>query len=886
MSSISRRKYSVTRGADFSNDESMVDYERAPICENIIPDGAGYPEKRPGWRKLSEYENKIYGLHKYTFGGVTKMLVHEGTKLWIDGATEPLCEDMAENISRSYQNEDDLIILDGQNYRVYSEKNLEKLGIPFITPQPEGAVLSYNGCIDVIAVYQQFTGNEKKTWQTYEEMSGATEILKPADKTVFKMETAGWYTWVIKYTDPDGNEAQKGFTFHSSVNEEVTDKSLYMYKEEGTNNAVLYIDGTEYLLAETMKWGYVGEEDKEYKKVSEALADCTDIRTVKSDIMNGYKIHMPKKGFYRFLVRATQNVYPYSQLWHIFTLYANDYENGFMLSKLGKDDTINRIKSEGKHTDGGAYIPTTSISNGARVYNSSGTLPTVMNGVGYEKVNKLSPWRRMTAVGYTETSTDNRTQQIIVLDDNYCGKLVGNEIKYTSDALISGGDYYFKFTKAAVYVNGVKYDVVAAFDPETNEFINSDAGECKYLNTHYGISCIFLNKNVIHLCGINATPPVVGRDNIQIYYEAEADEDNDIAKCTVISEYDNSIFVTGNPDKPNFDWHSYVENPYYFPDLNYQKFGDNTAVLGYINTGEYQAIVKADGAAGGSIYIRSIAEFNGERAYPVKQMASGVGGVSKDGFCSLIGDDLMLTQHGIFAFTTIDMTGEKTLSNRSWYVDGKLTKENLSNANMFVWQGKCFCAVEDRVYILNAEASMSRNYKNNVLYDCYFWTGIPIERVLVVNDELYFSNGSKLCKLNTDVEGMEKYNDDGAAIVARWGTKLDDDEDITRYKTMIKRGNTVTVKPFTRSSATVYLRTEKDNGKKVKEGIADIFDWENIDFSRISFDGTDTLREIIVNTKVKKYKRLQFVVENAVVNEGFGITEINKHYVYGNFIKR
>ena len=133
---------------------------------------------------------------------------------------------------------------------------------------------------------------------------------------------------------------------------------------------------------------------------------------------------------------------------------------------------------------------------------------------------------------------------------------------------------------------------------------------------------------------------------------------------------------------------------------------------------------------------------------------------------------------------------------------------------------------------------------------------------------------------------MEKYNDDGAPIVARWGTKLDDDEDITRYKTMIKRGNTVTVKPFTRSSAKVYLRTERDNGKAVKEGIADIFDWKNIDFSRFSFDSTDTLREIIVNTKVKKYKRLQFVVENAVVNEGFGITEINKHYVYGNFIKR
>ncbi len=883
--SINRTKYTPMKGADFTSEPALVDNDRAPICENIIPDHAGYPEKRPGWRVENEYEGKIYGLHKYTFGGVTKMLVHEGTRLWIDGATEPLCEDMAENVSRSYQNEDDLVILDGENYRVYSEKNLEKLGIPFIAPHKEGAVLSYNGCTGVIAVYEQFTDNVKKDYQSYEEMvtggGDIKEYTSLTDKKLFEMSSDGWYTWVIKYTDRDGNKAQKGFTFHSSVNEEVTDKSMYIYKEEGTNNAVLYLDGKEFIDAYTLKWGYVGEEDKEYTSISKALDGCTDIGSIPNnfDVRSGYKIHMPKAGFYRFVVSSYQIVSPYGYKRAAFTLYANEYENGFTLYKLGKDDTIDQIKSEGKHTDGGAYIPTTSISNAAIVYNSGDTLPSAMNGVGYEKVNKLSPWRRMTAVGHTEES-NGTTQQIIVLDDDYCGELIGDEMSY--DGIVGP----HKMTKATVFVNGIKHNVAAAFDPETNEMVNGNYYYGRDMKNYFGVNCTFLTKNTILFWGTNATPSVVGRDNIEVYYVAEADEDNDIAKCNVISEYDNSLFVTGNPDKPNFDWHSYVENPYYFPDLNYQKFGDNTAVLGYVNTGEYQAIVKADGAAGGSIYIRSISEFNGERAYPVKQMASGVGGVSKDGFCSLIGDDLILTKQGIFAVTSIDMTGEKTLSNRSWYVDGKLTKEDLRDANMFVWQGKCMCAVGDKVYILDAEASMSRNYKNNYLYDCYYWTGIPMDRALVVNDELFFSNGSKLCKLNTDVEGMEKYNDDGAPIVARWGTRLDDDEDITRYKTMIKRGNTVTVKPFAHSSATVYLRTEKDNGKKVKEGIADVFDWEYIDFSRISFAGTDTLREIIVNSKVKKYKRLQFIVENDVLNEGFGIIEINKHFAYGNFIKR
>jgi len=91
---------------------------------------------------------------------------------------------------------------------------------------------------------------------------------------------------------------------------------------------------------------------------------------------------------------------------------------------------------------------------------------------------------------------------------------------------------------------------------------------------------------------------------------------------------------------------------------------------------------------------------------------------------------------------------------------------------------------------------------------------------------------------------------------------------------------------LSRSSAKVYVRTENDVEKEVKKGYADIFDWENIDFSRLTFLTSKTLREIIVNSKVKKYKRLQFIIENDALDEGFGVIEINKHFAYQNFIKR
>ena len=134
---------------------------------------------------------------------------------------------------------------------------------------------------------------------------------------------------------------------------------------------------------------------------------------------------------------------------------------------------------------------------------------------------------------------------------------------------------------------------------------------------------------------------------------------------------------------------------------------------------------------------------------------------------------------------------------------------------------------------------------------------------------------------------MERYSDDGAPILAVWSTKADDDEDITLLKTMIKKGNSVTIKPYTRSSAQIYLRTEQDPVEWLAtEDTMDIFDWEDIDFTRFTFESNDAPREILFNTKVKKYKRLQIIVKNNAVNEGFGIFGITKHFVVGNFAKR
>ena len=109
---------------------------------------------------------------------------------------------------------------------------------------------------------------------------------------------------------------------------------------------------------------------------------------------------------------------------------------------------------------------------------------------------------------------------------------------------------------------------------------------------------------------------------------------------------------------------------------------------------------------------------------------------------------------------------------------------------------------------------------------------------------------------------------------------------------MIKKGNSVTIKPYTRSSAKVCFRTNKDAVDwgavewQAAYGTMDIFDWSDIDFSRFTFNANDAPQEILFNTKVKKYKRLQIIIKNDALNEGFGIFSVTKHFVRGNFAKR
>lgn len=483
----------------------------------------------------------------------------------------------------------------------------------------------------------------------------------------------------------------------------------------------------------------------------------------------------------------------------------------------------------------GAYVPTTTITR-----SPSG------GGVSYEAVNLLTPYRK------NAFQTD------------------GKSVKFTLDGEIDASG------AVRVWVWG---------EEVTDFTLDRAAG-------------------TITLPSAPAAPDAGASDGLVVQFPHTVEGYSDrIDKCTIITTYgvgsNDRVVLSGNPDCPNLDWTSGLNDPTYMPDLGYAAVGSEaTPIRGYCRIGSSLGIVKADDGSDSTVFLRSAAlSEDGEAVFTLQQTIAGVGAVAPGSFASLFDDPLFLSRAGVAAITSSSLTGEKIIQNRSLYLNAQLTNEpSLPEAEAAVWQGMYLLAVpEGHVYILNG--CQTKTFRSSALgdfvYEGFYWENVPAlcwyAQRSGTDEALYFGTADgRICKLNTDIEDMSRYSDDGAAISAVWATKYDDDGTPAVLKTLLKRGCCVTIKPYARSSAEVYIRADRTGGheKKVAGKPMDILDFSDIDFERITFNTDESPQEIFLNRKVKNYKRLQIIVRNQEPNEGFGIFQITKHYVTGNYAKR
>ncbi len=388
---------------------------------------------------------------------------------------------------------------------------------------------------------------------------------------------------------------------------------------------------------------------------------------------------------------------------------------------------------------------------------------------------------------------------------------------------------------------------------------------------------------------------VEGEDNVFITYSVDsANNKNKILGCNIYSFYglgsDTRIFITGNKDYPAYDWFSSTGDPTYFQETDYNIIGNsNTKIMGYGKIGQHLIIVKEDNSQDTTIFLRTpyIGEEN-KTYFTLQGSITGIGAISQYSFAQLVDEPLFLSRNGVYAITSNTITAERTLQNRSHFIDNKLTnEENLENAVAHVWNGYYLISINGNVYLLDSRQKSELEMQTNFVYEAYFWQGIKANCFMSIEDLLYFGDDDgNICVFKSNEIGMNRFSDDGRAIKAVWSIKMDDDDLGLMSKTLSKKGCVLTLKPMIRSSINIGYKTlENTKEKHVLTYSAGILDFNYIDFTRFTFISNDNARTVVIRHKIKKYVALQFIFSNEKVNEGFGIFNFIKCYTPINYIK-
>lgn len=369
-----------------------------------------------------------------------------------------------------------------------------------------------------------------------------------------------------------------------------------------------------------------------------------------------------------------------------------------------------------------------------------------------------------------------------------------------------------------------------------------------------------------------------------------------IEKCRFYGTYglsnDNRIFLSGNGDHAATVYYSALNDPSYFPDLNYTQVGsDDFPIMCFLKAQGRLAVIKKDNDQEATIYHYSAEQSTDGAVFPLREGISGVGAISSYTAKSFLDDPLFLSTNGVFTNQSSYNSSkyDSYVKNRSYYVNARLCKEpNLNKAVAHVWNGLYLLCVNGHCYV----ADSKQGYSNQYGYEWYFWDNISAVCFCTINDSLFWGTADgKICRFNddkVDADGnikMEAYNDDGKPIVWKWATKFDDMGDNMTLKTMPKRGSGVHLKPYTRSSVGVYIRTNKDHGKLATTSYVDVFDFNDLDFSRLSFNTLDNAI-IPIKVKKKKWQMIQIILKGEELNEGFGVFGITLRYSLGNYAKR
>lgn len=389
--------------------------------------------------------------------------------------------------------------------------------------------------------------------------------------------------------------------------------------------------------------------------------------------------------------------------------------------------------------------------------------------------------------------------------------------------------------------------------------------------------------------------PLSGEDNVKITAYRTVDGYADrINKCTIGTLFGvngalDRLFLSGNPDFINYDWHSAQYDPTYFEDTSYSQLGsDSSAILGYSIISNYLAAHKDYMERDQNIILRQGDLQDSEPVFRIANTLQGAGAIAKDSFVYLSTEPLFLTRLGVYAVTAQDITGEKYAQNRSFFLNGKLLEEpNLEDAYGFVYKDMYWLCINDVCYILDGlqplmtDKSMPYSTRQ---YAGFYRTNVPANIMWENDGVLYFgSKDGNVCRFHTDKSALASYNDNGEAIEAIWETP--DIDGNLFYKNKTLRYMAVRLESAIATSIKIYaMKRGLWNFIKYDDAAGRYFSFSQLVFSKLGFSGDKTQKISSTKLRIKKVDKFRIRILNDRLDEPFGVFNMAFEFVEsGNF---
>lgn len=394
--------------------------------------------------------------------------------------------------------------------------------------------------------------------------------------------------------------------------------------------------------------------------------------------------------------------------------------------------------------------------------------------------------------------------------------------------------------------------------------------------------------------------PISGEDNIKITAEVADTSDlkAQVNGCQFGIVYGTAgsmdrVFISGNPDEPNYDWFSAVNDPLFFGDVNYGQIGkQGSDITGYSIINGNLATHKANDDNGRNIFIR-VGQLDLETEdltpveFPVTQIIQGSGAIAPGSF-AYVTEPLYLTADGVYAATPYEFNGLFYAQRRSFYLDGMLkSEEHPENAKAIAWNDFYAVALNGKVYILDTlqRDSVSAVRASMYQYEGYYFTNVPVNVWFVMDGVLCFgSEDGNIYAFHTDKYDTHSYSDNGKVINARWdfmhtGTNLYLD------KTMNWISLNVATTPY--SSFELYYRRTNDSSyvKLAIDMLLRYFAYSSLNYGSFVYGGSQDAWTIGRRLKIKRYDACHLSLRNTVKDEGLFIFAITLEYVEGRNYK-